>query len=155
MRRKAQKAIASTYVQTDPPKSLDSSTLTALRQGQQTILRTPATTVCGATVERDDPGCCCNYPPVTITNITQQQTSPRITVSVFWIDDPDAISYETVLDTVEGTAGDGALFEEPTRSSVSGLLPSSIQRFRIGIRAVYPCGIVVSWTDVQTLTGSA
>lgn len=59
-RRKAQKAIASTYVPTDPPKSLDSSTLTALRQGQQTILRTPITTVCNATapIERNDPGCC-------------------------------------------------------------------------------------------------
>ena len=57
-RRKAQKAIAANLTLLNPPKSVDASVLTALRQGRQTILRAPVTTVCGATVERDDLGCC-------------------------------------------------------------------------------------------------
>jgi hypothetical protein len=66
-RRKAQKAIAAHY-KIISPVSLDSSTLTTLRQGQQTIQRTPITPVCGSEpVSRDDPGCCCPPPTVEIT----------------------------------------------------------------------------------------
>jgi hypothetical protein len=59
-RRKAQKAVASFYTPANPPVSVDASVLTALRQGRQTIVRTPITTVCGAAepIPRDDPGCC-------------------------------------------------------------------------------------------------
>lgn len=156
-RRRAQKAIASTYAPSDPPKSLDSSVLTALRQGQQTIVRTPITTVCDASgsISRDDPGCCCSFPPVTILNITQNQQTNPVEVTVTWLDDPNAISYEILLDVVTGTNSDDTLFEAPSRNSVTGALSSTIQTFQIGIRAVYSCKGVVSWTGIQTLTGSA
>jgi hypothetical protein len=76
-RRKAQKAIASHYPRSNPPISLDSSILTALRQGQQTVIRTPITVVCGATepIPRDDPGCCC-LDPITITAAIRSDLPP-------------------------------------------------------------------------------
>lgn len=75
-RRKAQKANAAYYTPLNPPKSVDAAVLTALRQGRQTIVRTPATTVCGTTVDRDDPGCCSGIHNFTVSAVRTGCGSP-------------------------------------------------------------------------------
>ena len=158
-RRKAQKAIASFYTPANPPVSVDASVLTTLRQGQQTIMRTPITTVCGASepIPRNDPGCCCLFPPVTITNVRQNQNTSPVQITVTWIDDPNAVRYNVAVHVVEGfiDTNNPPLFEEPGRTSVVGSLGPTVERFKIGIIAKYPCGDIISWTDEYDMTGSA
>ena len=131
--RKKQAALATFYKGNPIQKPLDNSTLLDLEQGRAL--------------------CCCTYPPVTIIDVTQRQTPCPTAVTVTWVDDPNAISYEILLQVITGDPGEGSLFEEPTRSSVTGNIVPTIQVFKIGIRAVYPCGNVVSWTEEVTLTG--
>lgn len=158
-RRKAQKAIASTYAPSDPPKSLDSSVLTALRQGQQTIVRTPITTVCDASgfIPRDDPGCCCSYPPLENLQITLVATNCPVMATITWADDPNAISYDVAVQVITGSIdpNNPPLFETPGRTSVIGELSAPIQTFKIGIIAIYPCGTITTWSGVQTLPACA
>jgi|GEM_PF-3880875 len=98
LNRKKQKILAGFTPYNLPQKSIDSSTYTAIKQGQQTVIRTPSK-FCGGEVIRNDPGCCpCPIKPEVSWSCYYPDSYPPDTnfaYSVNW-NDFDSAGYEII-----------------------------------------------------------